>query len=77
MFCTDVRNEVPVCDIVEGEERGRRADDKELLYGKEAEAVWIVFGQVPQKEAQRLDWTRAGEVFSECQNDCRRGNLTE
>jgi hypothetical protein len=66
MFYTDIGNKVAIGDVVEGEKRGRRADDKEFFYGKNAEAVWTVFGQVSQKEAQCYDWTKCGEVFNAC-----------
>lgn len=64
VLCANVGNEVAVGDVVEGEERGGRADDKEFLYGKEAETVWTVFGQVSEHEAQGFNWTKEGEEFS-------------
>ena len=55
VFCTNVGNEVPIGDIVEGEERGWEADDEEFLQGKEGEVIWTVFAQVSEKETQCHD----------------------
>ena len=43
MFYTDIRDEMAIGDVVEGEKRGGEADDKEFLQGKESEIIWTVF----------------------------------
>ena len=52
MFCANVGNKATVGDVVEGQERGWRADNKEPLYSKEGDAIWAVFGQESEAKAQ-------------------------
>lgn len=45
-----------VDDVVEGEEGGGGADNKQILYGKEANTVGTEFCDVFEKETQGFDW---------------------
>ena len=48
-------DEASIGDVVKGKKRGRCADNKQLLYGKDNNAVWAELGHESESEAQFLD----------------------
>lgn len=60
VLCTDVGDEASVGDVVEGEKRGWRADDKKLLYGEDTNAFWAVFGHASENKTECFAWIKRG-----------------